>query len=55
MKFMTNQRPVLKLNCGRLNWQGSENEEAVQSDETARQSNSRQASIVFSSEALQAN
>lgn len=55
VKFMTNQRPVLKLNFGRLNWQGSENEEAVQSDETARQSNSRQASIVFSSEALQAN
>lgn len=42
---MTNQSPTLKRNFRRLDWQGTENEEAVQSDETARQSNCWQASI----------
>ena len=45
---MTNQSPALKRNFGRRDWRRSENEEAVQSDEAARQSNSWQASVEVS-------
>lgn len=50
VNFMTNQSSVLKLNFGRRDWERrSKNEEAVQPDETTRQSNSWQASIEVSS------
>lgn len=45
VKFMTNQRPNLKRNFRRLDWRYTEDEEAIQSNETARQSNCWQASI----------
>lgn len=48
MNYMTNQSPTLKRNFRRLDRQGTENEEAIQPDETARQSNSWQASIEVS-------